>query len=90
VSASRIISELNQLARIASLECGSAKFPCPAEMFVSNLIAASMNFIARLPGGQLGTFGLLFCPAFFIAIAVVQKNPPARFADSPVLIWDIH
>jgi hypothetical protein len=58
-------------------------------MFVSNLIAASTNFIARLPGGRLGTFGLLFCPAFFLAIALVQKNPPARFADSPVLISDI-
>ena len=48
-----------------------------------------MNFIARLPGGRLGTFCFLVSPAVFLAITLVQKNPPVRSADAPVLIWDI-
>jgi hypothetical protein len=48
-----------------------------------------MNFIACLPGGRLATFCFLFSPAVFLAVTVVQKNPPVRSADSPVLIWDI-
>jgi hypothetical protein len=84
-----MIPELNQPARIASLECGLAKITCSPELFASNLGAASMNFITRLPRGRLGTFGFLFSPAVFLAVAFVQKNPPVRPADSPVLIWDI-
>jgi hypothetical protein len=48
-----------------------------------------MNFIAHLPGGRLGTFCFVFSPAVFLAVTLVQKNPPVRPADSPVLIWDI-
>jgi hypothetical protein len=50
-----------------------------------------MNFIARLPGGLIGIFGFVFSPAVFLAVTLVQKNPPVRpaDADSPVLIWDI-
>jgi hypothetical protein len=83
-----MISELNQPARIASLECGLAKIPCLSEVFVSNLNGA-MNFIARLPGGQLGTCCFLFSPAIFLAVTLVQKNPPVRSTDTPTLIWDI-
>jgi hypothetical protein len=84
-----MIPELNQPARIASLECGAAKIPCVPEVFASNLGAGCMNFIARLPGGRLGTFCLLFSPLIFLAVTLIQKNPPVRSADSPVLIWDI-
>jgi hypothetical protein len=84
-----MIPELNQPARIASLECGSAKIPCPPEVFASNLGAACMNFIARLPGGRLGAFCFLFSPSVFLAVTLIQKYPPVRPADSPVLIWDI-
>jgi hypothetical protein len=45
-----MIPELNQPARIASLEYRLAKIPCLPEAFASNLGAASMNFIARLQG----------------------------------------
>lgn len=58
-------------------------------MFLSKLVGACMNFIARLAGGRLGTFCSLFCPAFVLAITLVQKHPPVRSAESPVLIWDI-
>src|SRR6267378_1083612 len=89
VSASAMISELNQPARIASLECGLVKISCLPGMFVSNVGAARMNFIAHLPGGRLGTFCFVFSPAIFLAVTLVQKNPPVRSADAPVLIWDI-
>jgi hypothetical protein len=84
--------ELNQPARIASVECGLAKIPCQPEAFASNLGAACMNFTARLPDGRLRAFCFLFSPAVFLAVTLVQKNPPVRpaDADSPVLIWDIN
>ncbi len=50
--------------------------------------AARMKFIAHLPGGWLGTFCFLFSPVF-LAATLVQKNPPVRSAEAPVLIWDI-
>ena len=50
--------------------------------------AARMDFIAHLPAGRLGTSCLLFS-SVFLAVTLVQKNPPVRSADSPVLIWDI-
>ena len=84
-----MISELNQPARIASLECELVKIPCLPEVFVSNVGAARMNFIAHLPGGRLGTFCFVFSPVVFFAVTLFQKNPPVRSADSPVLIWDI-
>jgi hypothetical protein len=83
-----MISELNQPARIASLECGLVKIPCLPDVFVSNVGAARMNFIAHLPGGRLGASCFLFS-SVFLAVTLVQKNPPVRSADSPVLIWDI-
>jgi hypothetical protein len=83
-----MISELSQPARIASLECGLVKIPFLTEGFVSNVGAARMNFVAHLPAGWLGTFCFLFS-SVFLAVALVQKNPPVRSADSPVLIWDI-
>jgi hypothetical protein len=83
-----MIPELSQCVRIASLECGSVKIPCLREALVSNLNAARMNFIAHLAGVRLGTFCLLFSPVFLV-VALVQKNPPVRSADAPVLIWDI-
>jgi hypothetical protein len=83
-----MISELNHPARIASLEYGSVKIPCLRGVFVSNLGAARMNFIAHLAGGRLGTFCFLFS-SVFPAVTLVQKNPPMRSADAPVLIWDI-
>jgi hypothetical protein len=58
-----MISELNQPARIASLECGLVKIPCLPEVFVSNVGAARMNFIAHLPGGRPARY-ILF-PFFF-------------------------
>ena len=48
-----------------------------------------MNFIARLRGRRLGAFCFLFSPAVFLAVTLVQNNPPVRPEDSPVLIWDI-
>ena len=48
-----------------------------------------MNFIPRFSGGRLGTFCFVFSPAVFLAVTLVQKNPPVRPAGSPVLIWDI-
>ena len=48
-----------------------------------------MNFIAHLSGGRLGTLCFLFSPAIFLAVTLVQRNPPVRSADAPVLIWDI-
>jgi hypothetical protein len=66
-----------------------AKISCLPEVFASNLDAACMNVTPRLPGGRLGTFCFLFSPAVFLAVTLVQKNPPVRSADSPVLIWDI-
>jgi Inositol hexakisphosphate len=84
-----MIPELNQPARIASLECGPAIFPCPPEAIAPNLGAVRMNFIASLMGSRLGTFCFLFSPAVFFAATLVQKNPPVRSVDPPVLIWDI-
>src|SRR4030095_11239547 len=89
VSASRMISELDQAARIASLECGVAKIPCLAQLFAANLASAHMNFIARLPGGQLTAFCFLLSPAILLGVTLAQKSPPVRSADAPVLIWDI-
>jgi len=83
-----MISELSQPARIASLECGSAKIPCLPEVSVSNVGASRMNFIVYLAGGRIGTFCSLFS-SVFLAVTLVQKNPPVRSADAPVLIWDI-
>jgi hypothetical protein len=77
-----MISELNQLARIASLECRLVIIPCLPEVFVSNVGAARMNFIAHLSGGRLGSFCFLFS-SVFLAVTLVQKNPPVRSADSP-------
>ena len=65
------------------------KIPCLPEVSVSNLGAARMNFIALLSGGRLGTLCFLFSPAIFLAVTLVEKNPPVRSADAPVLIWDI-
>ena len=84
-----MISELNQPAQIASLECRLEKIPCLPEVFVSRLGASRMNFTAHLFGGRLGTFCFLFSPAILLAVTLVQKNPPVRSADAPVLIWDI-
>ena len=84
-----MISELNQPAQIASLECGFEKIPCLPEVFVSNLGAARMNLTAHLFGGRLGTFCFLFSPAILLAVTLVQKNLPVRSADAPVVIWDI-
>jgi Inositol hexakisphosphate len=83
-----MISELNQAARIASLECGAAKIPCPPEVFESNLAPVHMNFILCLSGGRLATFCFLF-PSVFLGVTPFQKNPPVRSSDAPVLIWDI-
>ena len=47
-----------------------------------------MNFIAHLPGRGLGTSCCLFS-SVFLAVTLVQKNPPVRSADPSVLIWDI-
>src|SRR5262245_46430095 len=88
VSASAMISELNQCVRIASLECGFVKIPCLRKAFLSNLGAACMNFTAHLPGRGLGTSCCLFS-SVFLAVTLVQKNPPVRSADPSVLIWDI-
>jgi hypothetical protein len=84
-----MISELSQPARIASLECGLAKIPCLPEGSVSNLGASRMNFIAYLAGGRIGRSFFLLYPAVFLAVTLVQKNPPARSVDAPLLIWDI-
>jgi Inositol hexakisphosphate len=84
-----MIPEINQTARIASIECGLTKIPCLPEAFAANLAPAHMNFIARLLGGRLATFCFAFAPAVFSAGTLVQKNPPVRSSGSPVLIWDI-
>jgi hypothetical protein len=84
-----MIPELNQPARIASLECGLAKIPCAPEVFASNLGAGLHEFHPSLPCGRLGTFCFLFSPAAFLAVTLVQRNPPMRPTGSPVLIWDI-
>ena len=84
-----MISELNQAARIASLEYGVAKIPCLPELFAVNLALVHMNLIARLPGGRLTAFCFLFSPAILLGVMLVQKNPPERPVGSPVLIWDI-
>jgi hypothetical protein len=83
-----MIPELDQCVRIASLECVSVKIPCPREAFLSTLGASCMNLIAPLACGQLGTFCVLFS-SVFSAVTLVQKNPPVRSPDAPVLIWDI-
>jgi hypothetical protein len=57
-------------------------------MSVSNRGASCMNLIAYLAGGRIGTFCSLFS-SVFLAVTLVQKNPPVRSADAPVLIWDI-
>jgi hypothetical protein len=84
-----MIPELDQCVRIASLECVPVKIPCPREVFLSNLGASRMNFIAHLTASRLGTFCFLFLPAISLGVTLVQKDPPARFADAPMLIWDI-
>jgi hypothetical protein len=81
-----MIPELNQAARIASLECVLTKIPCLPEVFASNL-GASMNFLARSSVRQTGAF--CFVPALLLVVTLVQKNPPVRPAVAPVLIWDI-
>jgi Inositol hexakisphosphate len=43
----------------------------------------------NLPGSRLGTFYFLISPAVFLAVTLVQKSPPVRPAEPPVLIWDI-
>jgi hypothetical protein len=48
-----------------------------------------MNFIAHLSGSRLGTFCFLLSPAVFLAVTLVQRNPPVRSPDAPVLIWNI-
>lgn len=83
-----MISELNQPARIASLEFGLVKIHCLAEVSLSIRRAACMNFIAYLAGGRIGTFCSLFS-SVFLPVTFIEKNPPARSADAPVLIWDI-
>jgi Inositol hexakisphosphate len=42
-----------------------------------------------LPCSRLGAFCFVLSPAVLLAVTLVQKNPPVRPADSPVLIWDI-
>jgi hypothetical protein len=74
-----MISELNQPARIASLECGLVKIPCLPEVFVSNVGAARMNFIAHLPGGRLGTFCFVFSPAVFFHRYARSKESAGAF-----------
>jgi len=68
-----MISELNQPAQIASLECGFEKIPCLPEVFVSNLGAARMNLTAHLFGGRLGTFCFLFSPAILLAVTWFKR-----------------
>src|SRR3989475_4147553 len=91
VSASRIISELNHAARIASLECELAKIPCVAENVCLQSDANFMNFFVRSSSRSSFVFGFLLVPAALLAVTLVQKNPPVRpaDADSPVAIWDI-
>jgi Inositol hexakisphosphate len=48
-----------------------------------------MNLIARLPRGLLSISCFAFSPPIFLAVTLVQKNPPVRPAGSPVLILDI-
>jgi hypothetical protein len=79
-----MISELNQPEQIASLECGSVKIPCLPEVFVFILGAACMTFISHLAGGRL-----FLLSSVFLAVTLVQKNPPVRSADARALIWDI-
>ena len=66
-----------------------AKIPCLVQLFAANLASGHMNFIARLPGGQVTAFCLLLSPAILLGVTLAQKNSPARSADAPVLIWDI-
>src|SRR6266568_5661663 len=91
VSASRIISELNHAARIASLECELAKISCVAESVCLQSDANFMNFSARQCDRRSLAFGFVFIPAALLAVTLVQKNPPIRpaEADSPVAIWDV-
>jgi hypothetical protein len=91
VSASRIVSELNHAARIASLECELAKIPCLAESVCLQSDANFMNFSARQCDRRSLAFGFVFIPAALVAATLVQMNPPVRPADaeSPVAIWDI-
>jgi hypothetical protein len=83
-----MIPELNQPARIASLECELVKIPCVPEVSVSNLGPVLHEFHRPLAGGGIGTFCSLFSFAF-LPVTLLQKNPPVRSADAPVLIWDI-
>jgi len=84
-----MIPELNQPVRIASLECGSGKFPCLKERFPSKLIMACMTLIARSAGGRLRTLCFLFSRAIVLAITLVRKHPLVRCLDAPVLSWNI-
>jgi hypothetical protein len=42
-----------------------------------------------LAGSRLGAFRFALCSVVLLAVPLVQKNPPVRSADSPLLIWDI-
>jgi hypothetical protein len=48
-----------------------------------------MNFIAQLSGSRLGTSCFLLSPAVFLGVKLVQRNPPVRSPEAPMLIWDI-
>jgi len=75
-----MISELNQPARIASLECELVKIPCLPEVFVSNVGAARMKFHRSFAWRP--TRDILFC--------LFSRNFPRRYARSknpPVAFW---
>ena len=84
-----MISELNQPARIASLECGLVKIPCLPGGVSLQSGRVLHEFYRSLSGSRLGTFCFLLSPAVFLAVTLVQRNPPVRSPDAPVLIWDI-
>jgi protein-tyrosine phosphatase len=48
-----------------------------------------MNFLAHSLRDRLVAFALLFSPVSLLAFPLVQKHPPVRPPDTPVLIWDI-
>jgi effector protein HopD2 len=81
-----MIPELNQPARIASLEMWISKNSLPAG---AACLQSGRVCMSSFPGGRLGTFCFVFSPAVVLAFTLVQKHPPMRSADSPVLIWDI-
>jgi hypothetical protein len=91
VSASRIISELNHAARIASLECELAKIPCLRESACLQSGATFMNFFGCSSSRWSFVVGFLLVPAAVLVATLAPKNPPVRpaNANSPVAIWDI-